>query len=55
VERNNDAAAAAASVDHGAHASLLDDLMARVAPCFTRRETRLNGSATKGAKDTTGQ
>jgi SRSO17 transposase len=41
VEHNNDPAAAAASVDRGAHAGLLDDLMARVAPCFARRETRL--------------
>jgi hypothetical protein len=38
---NNDPAAAAASVDHAAHAGLLDDLMARVAPCSARRETRL--------------
>jgi SRSO17 transposase len=30
-----------ASVNHDGHAGLLDDLMARVAPCFTRRETRL--------------
>ena len=29
------------SVNHDGHAGLLDDLMARVAPCFTRRETRL--------------
>ena len=41
MEHNNDTAAAAASVDHAAHAGLLDDLMARVAPCFARRETRL--------------
>ena len=39
--RTIDTAAAAASVDHAAHAGLLDDLMARVAPCFARRETRL--------------
>jgi hypothetical protein len=32
VEHNNDPAVAAASVDHAAHAGLLDDLMARVAP-----------------------
>jgi SRSO17 transposase len=38
VELENQAAAAAASVDH---AGLLDDLMARIAPCFARRETRL--------------
>jgi SRSO17 transposase len=41
VELENQAAAAAASVDHAVHAGLLDDLMARVAPCFARRETRL--------------
>jgi SRSO17 transposase len=41
VEHSNDPAAAAASVDHAAHAGLLDDLMGRVAPCFARRETRL--------------
>ena len=41
MEHNNDPAAAAASVDHAAHAGLLDDLMARVASCFARRETRL--------------
>jgi hypothetical protein len=41
VEHSNDPAAAGASVDHGAHAGLLDDLMARVASCFARRETRL--------------
>jgi SRSO17 transposase len=34
-------AAAAASVGHDAHADLLDDLMAQVASCFARRETRL--------------
>jgi SRSO17 transposase len=41
VEKNIQTAAAAASVDHGAHAGLLDELMERVAPCFARRETRL--------------
>ena len=41
MEHNNDPAVAAASVDHAAHAGLLDDLMARIAPCFARRETRL--------------
>ena len=41
MEHNNDPAAAAASVDHDAHAGLRDDLMARVAPCLARRETRL--------------
>ncbi len=40
-EQDNDPAAAAAGVDHAAHAGLLDDLMARVAPCFSRRDTRL--------------
>jgi SRSO17 transposase len=41
VELNNHTTAAGATVDHGAHGGLLDDLMARVAPCFARRETRL--------------
>ncbi len=41
MEHSNDPAAAAASVDRAAHAGLLDDLMARIAPCFARRETRL--------------
>jgi SRSO17 transposase len=41
VELENQTAAAAASVDHAAHAGLLDDLMARIGPCFARRETRL--------------
>jgi SRSO17 transposase len=41
VEHDDHCAAAAATVDHDAHAGLLDDLMARVAPCFARRETRL--------------
>jgi SRSO17 transposase len=41
VEQENQTAAAAASVDHAAHAGLLDDLMARIAPCFARRDTRL--------------
>jgi SRSO17 transposase len=41
VEHNIQTAAAAATVDHDGHASLFDDLMARVAPCFARRETRL--------------
>jgi len=41
VELNNHTAAAGATVEHGAHAGLPDDLMARVAPCFARRETRL--------------
>ena len=34
-------AAADASVGHDDHQDLLDDLMAQVAPCFARRETRL--------------
>jgi hypothetical protein len=41
VELNNHAAAAAAAADHAAHGGLPDDLMARVAPCLARRETRL--------------
>ena len=28
-------------MDHDDHQDLLDDLMAQVAPCFARRETRL--------------
>ena len=41
MEQINHAAAAAATVDPDGHAGLLDDLMARVASCFARRETRL--------------
>jgi SRSO17 transposase len=41
VEHDNHAAATAASVDYAGHAGLLDDLMARIASCFARRETRL--------------
>jgi hypothetical protein len=41
VEQNNQTTAAGASVDHDAHAELLDDLVIRVAPCLARRETRL--------------
>jgi SRSO17 transposase len=41
VEHDKCTAATAATVDHDGHAGLLDDLMARVAPCFARRETRL--------------
>jgi SRSO17 transposase len=41
VEQNNQTAAAADTVDHDGHSVLLEDLMARVAPCFARRETRL--------------
>jgi SRSO17 transposase len=40
VEKTNPAAADA-SVGHDDHQDLLDDLMAQVAPCFARRETRL--------------
>jgi len=41
VEKNNRATAADATVDHDAHAGLLDELLARVASCFARRETRM--------------
>jgi SRSO17 transposase len=41
VEQNNHPAAAGATVDHDGHAVLLEDLLARTAPCFARRETRL--------------
>ena len=40
MEKTNPAAADA-SVGHDDHQDLLDDLMAQVAPCFARRETRL--------------
>ncbi|MGH3299605.1 MAG: IS701 family transposase, partial [Trebonia sp.] len=40
VDKNNQPAAAAASVDDAAHAGLLDDLLGRAASCFARRETR---------------
>ena len=40
MEKTNPTAADA-SVDHDDHQDLLDDLMAQVAPCFARRETRL--------------
>lgn len=40
MRQDNQAAAAEATVDHAAHADLLDDLMARVAPCSARRQTR---------------
>ncbi len=40
MEKTNQAAADA-SVGHEDHQDLLDDLMAQVAPCFARRETRL--------------
>jgi SRSO17 transposase len=41
VEPNNRTTAADASVDDATHASLLKDLLARVAPCFARWETRM--------------
>ena len=40
MEKTNPTAAVA-SVGHDDHQDLLDDLMAQVAPCFARRETRL--------------
>ena len=40
MEKTNPAAADA-SVGHDDHQDLLDELMAQVAPCFARRETRL--------------
>jgi hypothetical protein len=41
VEKANHPAAAGASVGHDAHADLFENLMAQVASCFARRETRL--------------
>ena len=41
MEKNNRTTAADATVDHDAHAGLLKELLARVAPCFARRETRM--------------
>jgi SRSO17 transposase len=41
VEHDDHPAAAGTSVDHDAHAGLFEDLMARVAGCFARRETRM--------------
>jgi SRSO17 transposase len=41
VEQNNQTTAAGASVDDAVPDGLLDDLMARTASCFARRETRL--------------
>jgi SRSO17 transposase len=41
VEKTNHPAAAGARVDDDAHADLFEDLMAQVASCFARRETRL--------------
>jgi SRSO17 transposase len=40
VRNDQDAVAAAATVAHEIHAGLLEDLLARVAGCFARRETR---------------
>ena len=44
MEQDNHTTAAGVRVDHDAHAGLLRDLLARVAPCFARRETRLTCS-----------
>ena len=41
MEQDSHTTAAEASVDHDVHAGLLQDLLARIAPCFARRETRL--------------
>ena len=41
MEKTNHPTAADASVEHNDHQDLLDDLMAQVASCFARRETRL--------------
>jgi SRSO17 transposase len=41
VEQDNHTTAAEVTVDHDGHAGLLQDLLARIAPCFARRETRL--------------
>ena len=41
MEQNKKTTAAAASVDHDAHADLFEDLMAQAAGCFARRETRM--------------
>jgi SRSO17 transposase len=41
VEQDNHTTAAEVTVDHGEHAGLLQDLLARIAPYFARRETRL--------------
>ncbi|HXL93505.1 MAG TPA: IS701 family transposase [Streptosporangiaceae bacterium] len=40
MEKDNNPAAADATVDHDAHQGLLNELLGRVAPCFARRETR---------------
>jgi hypothetical protein len=49
VEHDDHSAAAAATVDHDGHAGLLDDLMARIAPYFARREMRLTLSLPRAA------
>ncbi|MGH3247886.1 MAG: IS701 family transposase [Trebonia sp.] len=41
MKTNNPTTAAETTVDHDGHADLLQDLLARVACCFARRETRL--------------
>jgi SRSO17 transposase len=41
VEQDNHTTATEATVDQDGHAGLLQDLLARIAPCFARRETRL--------------
>ena len=41
MSKDNPTTTAGATVDHDAHAGLLEDLLARVASCFARRETRL--------------
>ena len=41
MKTDNPTTAAGATVDHDAHEGLLEDLLARVASCFARRETRL--------------
>ena len=41
MEQDNHTTAAEGTVDHDGHAGLLQDLLARIAPCSARRETRL--------------
>ena len=41
MRQDNPTTAADATVDDDAHAGLLEDLLARIASCFFRRETRL--------------
>ena len=41
MSKDNPTTTADATVDHDVHAGLLEDLLARVASCFARRETRL--------------